>query len=180
MTSHPYAVPFKYSLAKPLLVSCLVVLLSGCGFTLRGSDTLSAKFTSLQLNLESRNSEFARSLIRTIENAGVAVELIDEIDLESDIPVLMVSDEQATRRVVTVNPAARAAQYELLLVVTAAFGQSSNVYFGPDELQVEKVYFEDIENIAGSQEEIEIITAEMRRELVAQLIRRIEATELTL
>ena len=47
----------------------------------------------------------------------------------------------------------------------------------PETLFVERMYFEDIENISGNQQEIELIRAEMRRELVNQLMRRLEAVE---
>ena len=49
----------------------------------------------------------------------------------------------------------------------------------PETLFVERTYFQDIENISGNQEEAEIISAEMRRELIDQLMRRLAAVEPT-
>ena len=46
----------------------------------------------------------------------------------------------------------------------------------PDEtLTVVRTYFQDIENIAGNQEEAQIIANELRQELVNQLMRRLES-----
>lgn len=165
-------------LIKVLVLLGLSLSLTACGFALRGSDVLSSKYDVVRLNSINPNGDFSRALVRSLENAGVTVEMIDSIDNLDDSltsPVLMISDEQSGRRAITVNPRARAAQYELTLMVQAAFGQGQTLHFGPEPLSVQKVYFEDIENISGSQEEIEIISDEMRRELVSQLIRRLEA-----
>jgi outer membrane lipopolysaccharide assembly protein LptE/RlpB len=45
----------------------------------------------------------------------------------------------------------------------------------PETLFVERTYFQDVENISGNQEEAEIISAEMRRELINQMMRRLAA-----
>ena len=44
-----------------------------------------------------------------------------------------------------------------------------------EALFVDRIYFEDIENITGNQEEIRIITSEMRQNLVSQVMRRLES-----
>jgi len=63
------------------------------------------------------------------------------------------------------------------LSINIALGSAEEYLIFPETLMVERIYFEDIANIAGTQEEVEIITAEMRRELVNQLMRRLEAIE---
>ena len=47
--------------------------------------------------------------------------------------------------------------------------------FEPEALFVDRIFFEDIQNITGNQEEIRIISSEMRQDLVSQVIRRIES-----
>ena len=44
-----------------------------------------------------------------------------------------------------------------------------------EALFVDRIYFEDIENITGNQEEIRIITSEMSQNLVSQVMRRLES-----
>lgn len=164
------------------LILCLFAsLLSGCGFALRGGDQLSADFSTLLLNLQQPSSELSRLLRRSLTSADIEVELIEQINEEasvSGIPVLQVADEQIVSRPVTVNPRARAAQYELRMSVTIALGRSGAYLIEPESLVVQRIYFEDIENISGNREEVEIISAEMRRELVLQLMRRLEAVEI--
>ncbi len=159
------------------LITSIAVVLSACGFSLRGSDILSSKFDTLQLNAQQPNSEFSRLLRRSLEVADVNVEAVLPESLDSELPVLAISNEQVVSRPVTVNPRARAAQYEIRLSINVALGRADELLIDPETLFVERMYFEDIENISGNQEEIELITAEMRRELVNQLMRRLEAVE---
>ena len=159
------------------LITSLAIILSACGFSLRGSDVLSSKFDTLQLNSQQPNSEFSRLLRRSLEIADVSVEAVLIENLDSEVPILAISNEQVISRPVTVNPRARAAQYELRLSINVALGRANDFLIDPEILFVERTYFEDIENISGNQEEIELITAEMRRELVNQLMRRLEAVE---
>ena len=158
-----------------LILSCVSVILSSCGFSLRGSDVLSSKFQVIQLDMEQPNSEFSRLLRRSLEVADVSIESVALTN--SDSPVLLVSNERIVSRPITVNPRARAAQYEMRLSINIALGNAERYLISPETLMVERIYFEDVANIAGTQEEVEIITAEMRRELVNQLMRRLEAVE---
>lgn len=151
------------------------LLLSGCGFSLRGNEILAAKFSVLQLQQEQPNSEFARLLRRNLEIASVSVAETGSTAPLTTAPVLFLGAEQLVSRPVSVNPRARAAQYELRMSVDVSLIQDTEVVMGPETLLVERSYFEDIENIAGNQEEREIIATEMRRELVNQLLRRLEA-----
>lgn len=153
--------------------------LTACGFSLRGSDVLSAKYDTIQLNVEDRNSDFSRLVQRSLEVAGVRVEMVALESSSQDSPVLVVSNEQIISRPVSVNPRARAAQYEMRLSINIALGNVDGYLISPENLLVERTYFEDIANISGSQEEVEIIAEEMRRELVNQLMRRLEAVEMT-
>jgi LPS-assembly lipoprotein len=161
--------------------SCLLGLLlalTSCGYSLRGSDSLAANFQSIQLNVEQSNGEFSRLLLRSLQSAGVDVELVNS-EFSDSSPVLMVSNEQLVSRPVSINARSRAAQYELRLSVTIAMGNESTGYLiEPEPLIVQRIYFEDIENISGNREEVEIISAEMRRELVLQLMRRLESLEI--
>ena len=163
------------TVSRLLILSCISVILSSCGFSLRGSDVLSSKFQVIQLDMEQPNSEFSRLLRRSLEVADVTIEAL--LPTNSDSPVLLVSNERIVSRPITVNPRARAAQYEMRLSINIALDRAEKTLIPPETLMVERIYFEDIANIAGTQEEVEIITAEMRRELVNQLMRRLEAVE---
>ena len=163
-----------------LRITALVLLLlamNSCGYSLRGSDSLASKIQSVQLNLEQPNSELSRLLLRSLESAGVTVDVVAS-EYSDTSPVLMISNEQVISRPVSINARSRAAQYELRMSVTLAMGNTEGYLIEPEQLIVQRVYFEDIENISGNREEVEIISVEMRRELVLQLMRRLESTEI--
>ncbi len=163
------------------VISTCALSLSGCGFTLRGNENFTAQLTSLQLSLEQPNSELSRLLRSNLEAAGVTVNLIESVgpvESESDMAHLVITNEQVVSRPVTINERARAAQYEMRMSITISLGQSTSYVIEPESLVVQRIYFEDIENISGNREEVEIISAEMRRELVNQLMRRLEAVEI--
>ena len=147
---------------------------------MRGNELANSRFSELQLNLSQPNSEFSRMLRRSLDVAEISTELVsslEDVDLTSPIAVLAIGDEQISNRPVTVNARARAAQYEMRLSVTIALGQANELLIEPETLFVDRTYFEDIENLAGNREEVEIIAAEMRRELVNQLMRRLESAD---
>ncbi|MDA0687845.1 MAG: LPS assembly lipoprotein LptE [Proteobacteria bacterium] len=153
------------------LLLMLVLVLGSCGFALRGSDAVAANFRVLALNLEQPNSDLARLLESSLESAGVDTSPA----LGTSVPTLSLGSEQVISRPVTVNPRARAAQYEIRLSVPVSLVSGGDFLIPRQDLMVERRHFEDIANIAGNREEVEIITAEMRRDLVNQLMRRLQA-----
>lgn len=158
-------------LSTRLLVLGLILLnLSACGFALRGSESITSQYDSLSLDVDQPNGELTRLLRRSLEVADVAV-----LDTGSNVPVLSVRNERSVSRPVSINPRARAAQYEIRLSVDVSLIQDEQELLAPETLLVERTYFEDIANIAGNQDEVAIITAEMRRDLVNQVLRRLEA-----
>ena len=160
-----------------LTLSALMLAVSSCGFSLRGSDVLSANFSTLQFFSEQANSEFSRLLRRSLESADVIVTAAQPNEADENLPLLAIAGEQLVSRPVTINPRARAAQIELRLSVVMALMLGEQALIAPETLFVERTYFQDIENISGNQEEAEIISAEMRRELINQIMRRLAAVE---
>lgn len=160
---------------RTLFLSTLLLVLGSCGFSLRGSDVLSANFSELQFYSEQPNSELARLLRRSLDGAEVNVTLVNLDEADPKLALLGIANEQLISRPVTINSRARAAQIELRLSVDMALMLDEQTLVASETLFVERTYFQDIENISGNQEEAEIISAEMRRELINQMMRRLAA-----
>ena len=159
-------------------VSLIVLMtLYSCGYSLRNSHLLEAKLESIQLNLSQPNSEFSRILRRNLEQAGIKTIILDTSqDASSNKEYeLIISSEQISTRPVTINSRARAAQYEIRVSVEVALKNREGILVAPETIFVDRIYFEDIQNITGNQEEVGIITSEMRQDLVFQVMRRIES-----
>ena len=161
-------------LVHRLLILTLALSLQSCGFALRGSDAISANFATLALDLQQPQSEFSRLLQRSLDMADV--ELGTRADArDSGVPVLVVANERVSNRPVSINPRARASQVEIRLSIDITLTRADIDLIPTETLMVDRTYFQDIENIAGNQEEVQIITAELRRELVNQVMRRLES-----
>ena len=162
------------NIVQRFLVLALALLLQCCGFALRGSDAISANFATLALDLQQPQSELSRLLQRSLDMADV--ELATRADArDSDMPLLVVANERVSNRPVSINPRARASQVEIRLSIDITLTRADVDLIPTETLMVDRTYFQDIENIAGNQEEVQIITAELRRELVNQLMRRLES-----
>ncbi|MBT8146839.1 MAG: hypothetical protein KJN90_08295 [Gammaproteobacteria bacterium] len=158
-----------------LMLAILMLAVSACGFSLRGSAALSGNLPDLQLYLQQPNSEIARLLRSALQDANVVLHDLDQDSVNPAIPVLSVGAEQLVVQPITVTPGARAAQYDIRISLPVNLVDTTSNLLGPEELTIEQVYYENTGNIAGTQEEIEVIQAEMRRALVSQLLRRLEA-----
>jgi outer membrane lipopolysaccharide assembly protein LptE/RlpB len=89
--------------------------------------------------------------------------------------VLSIASEQLERRPVSVNARARAAQYELTLVSVVSLSVGNTLLLDSEDISESSEYFEEIENLAGTQDETLLLTQEMRSRLVQQIIRRVSA-----
>ena len=157
--------------ALRLLLLVLALSVQACGFTLRGNDAIASSFDNLNLELAQPQSEFSALLQRSLRAAGVS---LSSQQLKT-APTLKVRNEQISTRPVSINPRARASQVELRLSVNIALTVGGKPTIPDETLTVVRTYFQDIENIAGNQEEAQIIANELRQEMVNQLMRRLES-----
>ena len=160
-----------------LLLLALAGLVSACGFSLRGSDNVSGHIPELQLNLQQPNSDLSRRLRRELESARVSYRPVDLSVPDPAVPILTLDAEQFTSRPVTVNPRARAAQYELSLSVSVTVHWQGQAVLGPETLTTERLFYENIETITGNLEEMQTLQGDMQQELLSQLMRRLAALD---
>ena len=160
-----------YRLAK---LACLLAAFScliGCGFQLKGtgSSGQSIGLQGLELRLVSAQpqSDLTREVSRELSNAGAV--LTDDVD-----PALQLTlqTEQFIQRNVSLTAQARAAELELTLSVDFVFEQTKQ---DPTDARatVSRQMLNDPRNIVGKTEELRLLREEMRRDLAAQIVRRI-------
>lgn len=146
-------------------------ILSSCGFALRGSNSAIISNDTVYVQSTQDSSALTQALTSALNDAQLRI-----VDSASSAHyVLQISDEELSSRTTTVNGRARAAQYNLQLSTRISLSQRGTVLLEDEPLDVERSYFEDTANIAGSTQEIEILQEEMRRELVEQVMRRLRA-----
>ncbi|MDD0843022.1 LPS-assembly lipoprotein LptE [Pseudomonas sp. Gutcm_11s] len=152
---------------RNMLVIGLAVLLSACGFQLRG--TGSAEFAIKEIDLQARNAygETYKQLKQLLENSGVNV--------HTGAPFrLFLANEVEDQRTASVTSSARSAEYELTTRLDYEIRGEKNLLLLQDKLEVQSVYVHDENNLIGSGQESNQLRQEMRRELIQQLSMRLQ------
>ena len=151
-----------------LLILAAALLLGACGFQLRGTGGGEAfALRELDLRAEDRYGDAARQLRTLLESSGVRV--------HPGAPYqLVLLEEEIGQRTASFTSGARSAEYEL----TAALDYQIRSRQHPlleNRLETQKVVAHDQNNLIGSEQERQLQLEEMRRDLLQQLVRRLQA-----
>ena len=159
------------------IVLFAVVSLSACGFQLRGTGQISSHVDMLHVTAVNAYGEFVQKLETALQRAGVSME-----DDKSLAPFsLHIIGEKNTRRAATTTSRITVAEYELRLLVEFQLeNRAGDLIIPPSSLVTERVYALDQANLAGSNEEEELLKAEMQDEIIEQIIRRVDTVTRTM
>lgn len=156
----------------------LSAVLGGCGFHPRGSVTRLTDQGSIYVDA-SRDLSIAEAVREALTDAAfVLARNRDDADI-----LLRLTDEKQAERVVSVNSIGRVSEYELSHTVNMliagsedgsapAYAQDQNF----NRVEVIREYTYDETNVLGKQNEARILRAEMKMELVRQIVLRTNAT----
>ncbi|MGR6738834.1 LPS-assembly lipoprotein LptE [Pseudomonas chlororaphis] len=152
---------------RNLLVIGLAVLLSACGFQLRGTGTTELAIKELDLSARNAYGETVTQLRQVLQSSGVKV--------YAGAPYkLVLTREQESQRSLSYAGAGRSAEYEMTTVLNYEIQGQNNLSLLSDKLQVQKVYIHDGNNLVGSDQESLEVRKEMRRELVQNMMLRLQ------
>ncbi len=151
---------------RNLAVVGLALLLSACGFQLRGTGTTS--FALQELSLQARDSygETVQALEELLQNSGVRITPGARYTLD-------LVREQSRQRTASYTTAARTAEYELTQILDYQIRGPQSTVLLEDQVEVSKVYVHDSSNLISSDQEASQLRREMRRELLQQLSMRL-------
>ncbi len=152
---------------RNLLVIGLATLLSACGFQLRGTGDV--QFALKELDVSARNAY------------GETVKQVREVLQNNDVRVypgapysLVLSNEQENRRAASFTSSARTAEYELTKTLEYEIRGSKNLLLLSDKVEAQSFYNQDSNNLIGADQEAAQIRQEMNRELIQQLVLRLQ------
>ena len=152
---------------RNLLVMGLAVLLSACGFQLRGTGTNELSIKELDLSARNAYGETVTQLRQVLEASGVKV--------VSGAPYkLYLSDEQESQRILSYAGAGRTGEYQVSTVLTYDIRGEKDLLLKSDKLEVQKVFIHDGNNLVGSDQEGNDARKETRRELVQRMMLRLQ------
>jgi len=152
---------------RNLLVMGLAVLLSACGFQLRGTGTNELSIKELDVSARNAYGDTVVQLRQTLENSGVRV-------YTGATYKLVLVDEQESQRSLSYASAGRASDVELNTAVNYEVQGRDHLPLMADKLEVQKVVSHDGNNLVGSDSEIIQVRKEMRRELIQRLMVRLQ------
>lgn len=153
------------------LLSCAMlatsVLLSGCGFHLRGTGVDNVTLDEIRLTAPDRHSPTYRQLVAALQSDGV------RITDAADYHLQLLSDRHE-RVALSYTSRISAAEYEIRQHLTFQISDSEGrPLIGPETLTTQRVYVNDRDNIVGTAEEEALLREEMRRDMTRQMLFRL-------
>ncbi len=158
--------------AQTTLVLGAALILSACGFHLRGTGDVSVSddWRTMHMVSNNPNSEFSREIKTRFAANGVEW----QEDKSQANYQLVLGPERFSQRNLSLNAEARAAEFELTMRSTFSVRDQNGREIMPDTTgSVVKQMENDPRNVVGKAEEIRILKSEMRGELAQQILRRI-------
>lgn len=157
----------------------LSFVIASCGFHLRGSQDLSAVLPEIQIQGISKHSELGRELTRALTTAKVNV--LDESEI-----LLSITRDSFSKRVLSLDSAGRANQYELLYQLSFSLvkkvptenKESKDKQVLVDLIPVQSItekreYLFDANLILAKADEEIRLNNDMRQAAMLQLVRRL-------
>ncbi|KJK16008.1 LPS assembly lipoprotein LptE [Pseudomonas sp. NPDC087612] len=152
---------------RNLLVMGLAVMLSACGFQLRGTGNTELAIKELDLSARNAYGDTVLQLRQALQSNGVNV--------HAGAPYkLVLTNEQESQRAATYAGSGRSAEYELTTVLSYSIEGHNDTNLLNDKLEVRKIYVHDGNNITGSDQEANQTRKEMRRDLVQNMLVRLQ------
>ncbi|WP_397451234.1 LPS assembly lipoprotein LptE [Pseudomonas sp. NA-150] len=152
---------------RNVLVMGLAILLSACGFQLRGTGTTALTLKELDVSARDAYGQTVTELTKTLKNSGVNVHQGAEYKL-------FLASENESSRSLSYNGSNRSAEYELTDTLNYELRGERGLLLLEDKTQVQKVYVQDSNNLAGSDQEASQIRREMRSQLVQNMVLRLQ------
>jgi LPS-assembly lipoprotein len=152
---------------RNLLVMGLAVLLSACGFQLRGTGTTELAIKELDVSARNAYGETVTQLRQVLSGSGVKV--------YTGAPYkLILTDEQESQRILSYAGAGRTGEYQVTTVLNYDIRGEHDLSLISDKLEVQKIFIHDGNNLVGSDQEAATAQVETRRELVQRMILRLQ------
>ncbi|GGU58628.1 LPS-assembly lipoprotein LptE [Pseudomonas laurentiana] len=152
---------------RNLLVMGLAVLLSACGFQLRGTGTNELALKELDVSARDAYGDTVTQLRQVLKSSGVNV--------HAGAPYkLFLARESNTQRAASYAGSARSVEYELTDTLNFEIRGQNNASLLADKLEVQKIYVHDSNNLAGSDQEASQVRDEMRREMIQKMVLRLQ------
>ncbi len=160
-----------WPLARLWLLAALMGLLAGCGFQLRGEITLPPELATMRVQVADSFSPLQHNLEQALARSGVQAPKAD-----APSALLLISKNRMQRWPLTVGSAGRVQEYSMRYEVTLQLLDSERKVVVPtQQIQLERSYQFEAIRAEGTPGEEEVVRAELERDMVQTILRRIDA-----
>ena len=155
-------------LKRSITVLGLAFLMTACGFHLRGTGSTQMALTELNFAARDALSPLSKDVKQSLINNKVAI--------SSSAPfTLYLGLEEDSRRTASFTAGTRSAEYTLTTAFNYELRSGNLPALIQDSVAVQRSYAYNQNNVTGSGQEEALLRQEMRRELVMQLMMRLQA-----
>lgn len=154
---------------KLIALLLTTTMLTACGWHLRGSIALPEDLNSIHLSAEDTHGSLINDMQRALVSNNISV-VNNSADANYSIKLL---GERSERRAASVGGDALASEYELTMEVDYSIDRGEETLLEKDTARTIRTYDYNRNQVLGSSGEEDIIKAEMRNELIQQIVRRL-------
>lgn len=155
-----------------MIALAATLLADGCGFRPRGAAALPPAMAATYLDVEDTRGQFRRELRSALMSNGIQV----VSDRSAATAVLEVPIQRLRRQVLSVGARARAREFELVYNVQFTLRDlQGDPLFPTQDLELRRDYTFDEQQVLGTTGEEQIIREDLRRDMVRQILLRLES-----
>ena len=167
-------------MTRYLTALILAATLTGCGFHLRNKLALPADMPAVQVDSAVRYSELVKFLNRGLRSSGATVvEDGDTLAVAGKMPGvarLQIRSERWGDLPIAIDAQGRAQEYSLRYAVVFSFLRPDGSVIVPEQaVELSRDYVSPPQDSTGTTTEREILANELRREMSASILRRIDS-----
>ncbi len=152
-------------------VTATLLLLSGCGFHLRGAIALPESLSSVSIAGTTEYSELGRALYGSLRRGGVAIVAKEEAALH-----IQILRDEVQRRVLSVNASGKANEYELKHQLRYSVSDREGVFVVPvQDISTTRAYTFDPNNLLATGDEEQKLRKSIIVSSAQQLLRQLSA-----
>lgn len=162
----------RHNAFLPATLALLVLTLSGCGFHLRNALVLPEGLGPVRVEAQDPYSSLADSLERGLQRAGAVTAPAGN----DDVAVLRLVQERWGNTPLSVDAQGRAQEFSLRYAVVFELRNAAGEILVPRQVvELSRDYVAPPTDSIGTDSEREILARELRREMGAAIMRRIDA-----
>ena len=152
-----------------VVLLCVALSLSACGWRLQGSSRLSQTMTVTYVDAEDRYTEFNRALRDRLRASGA--KLVDRAG-EATAVVKIIKDESG-QRVLSVSARNTPEEYEVFYTVEYSVASGGTELIPPQRLELTRDYSYDTAAVLAKQREQAVLREALAQDLAGLVLRRV-------